>query len=93
MKTLKIIITALVVVGTFAIGFCVGRSYECKYYGETRSYEVACRMSDLIRCYEDHLYNDSLIEDYGCFEELEGLFLHDDAIGEPINLKDYSWCY
>ena len=93
MKTLKVIIAALVVVCVFSLGFLVGRDYECKYYGESRSYEVACRMSDLIRCYEDHLHNDSLIEDYGCFEELEGIFLHHDAIGEPINTGDYSWCY
>lgn len=43
MKTLKVLIAALVVVCVFSLGFLVGRDYECKYYGETRSYEVACQ--------------------------------------------------
>ncbi len=69
-------------------------SYYMGYSAQSdKHYEAACHMSDLIRCYEDHLTEDSLIEDYGCFEELEGIFLHDDAIGNPVNLGDYSWCY
>ena len=59
----------------------------------TKYYNVAGRMSDLIRCYDDHLREDSLIEDYGCFEELEGVFLWDDAVGEYIKLEDYVYCY
>ena len=59
-------------------------------YGQ--SYEDASRMSDLIRCYEDHLKEGS-IQDWGCFEELEGTFLWDDAVGKPINLRDYAYCY
>ena len=59
-----------------------------------KDYEAACHMSDLIRCYEEHLRTDSLIEDYGCFEELEGTFLWDDAVvNEPVNLNKYVWCY
>ena len=65
-------------------------SYRVGYY---QSYDVACRMSDLIRCYEDHLAEDSLIQDYGCFEELESVFLWDDGVGDPINLDDYVYCY
>ena len=63
------------------------------HIGYNKSYEVACRMGDLIRCYEDHLHEDSLIEDYGCFGDLEDLFLYDDAVGEPINLDNYVYCY
>ena len=69
-------------------------SYSIGYHNsDTESYEAACHMSDLIRCYQDHLNEDSLIEDYGCFEELEWTFLHDDAIGNPVDLSKYSWCY
>jgi hypothetical protein len=50
-------------------------------------------MGDLIRCYEDHLHEDSLIEDYGCFGDLEDLFLFDDAVGPIIDLNDYVYCY
>ena len=63
------------------------------YMKATKYHQVAGRMSDLIRCYEDHLRQDSLIEDYGCFEELEGIFLWDDAVGDPIHLEDYVYSY
>jgi hypothetical protein len=69
-------------------------SYYMGYNAQSgKHYEAACHMSDLIRCYQDHLTEDSLIEDYGCFEELEGNFLHDNAIGNPVNLENYVWCY
>lgn len=68
-------------------------SYYAGRQSRQKDYEAACRMSDLIRCYEDHLSEDSLIQDWGCFEELEGLYLWDDAVGEPIDLKDYVYCY
>lgn len=84
MKTIKSILIVVIAVIACAISYQVG----CNEH-----YEAACHMSDLIRCYEDHLTEDSLIEDYGCFEELEGIFLHDDAIGNPVNLDKYSWCY
>ena len=54
------------------------------------AYEAACHMSDLIRCYKDHLHTDSLIEDYGLFDELEQVFLHEDG---DVNLEEYVWCY
>lgn len=92
MKFLYTLIIAVAVTLAAAISFCLGRSYEEKYY-LNKYYEDACRMSDLIRCYEDYLREDSLIEDYGCFEELESTFLFDDAIGSPVNLKEYIWCY
>ncbi|MBO7444318.1 MAG: hypothetical protein J6T69_05825 [Methanobrevibacter sp.] len=52
-------------------------------------------MSDLIRCYEDNLRDttDVKIEDYGCFEELEGIFLWDDAVGPYIHLENYVHGY
>lgn len=92
MKFLKIWAAVALLLAGCAVSFCVGRNYEYKHFGE-KTYNDACRMADLIRCYEDHLYEDSLIEDYGCFEELEDIFLHDDGIGEPINLKDYIYSY
>ena len=61
--------------------------------GTQKHYESACRMADLIRCYSDHLHEDSLIEDYGCFDELLDVFLYDDGIGDSIKLEEYSWCY
>lgn len=51
-------------------------------------------MSDLIRCYEDKLNSsESDIDDLGCFEELEGIFLWDDAVGPYIHLEDYVYSY
>ena len=90
MKFLKICAAVNLLLEGCAVSFCVGRNYEYKHFGE-KAYNDACRMSDLIRCYEDHLYEeDSNIQDYGCFEELEGIFLYDDALGELVNLNDYE---
>ena len=64
------------------------------YLRAERYYNVASRMSDLIRCYSDHIDGeDSIIEDYGCFDELCGIFLWDDAVGDPITLSDYVHGY
>ena len=94
MKYLKYWAAAALLCAVSAASFCLGRGYEYKYFGE-KTYNDACRMSDLIRCYEDHLKDtsDVKIQDWGCFEELEGTFLWDDAVGEPINLRDYAYCY
>jgi hypothetical protein len=68
-------------------------SYLLGTLKHAKAYEDACHMSDLIRCYEDHLQEDS-INDLGCFEELEGIFLWDDCISEtPVNLSNYAYCY
>lgn len=85
MKTKLLLAAILLLLATNVVSFMRATKY----------YNVACRMSDLIRCYDDHLNNDSIIdiEDYGCFEELEGIFLWDDAVGEPIDLEDYVYCY
>ena len=63
--------------------------------GTRKHYNAACRMSDLIRCYEDNLRDttDVKIQDWGCFEELEGIFLWDDAVGLYIHLEDYVYSY
>lgn len=65
------------------------------HIGSMKHYNSACRMSDLIRCYEDNLRDTSevKIEDWGCFEELEGIFLWDDAVGPRICLEDYVYSY
>jgi hypothetical protein len=88
MKKMKYLAAVLVLCASSTVSYYMGFKAQ-----SDKHYEAACHMSDLIRCYEDHLTKDSLIEDYGCFEELEGIFLHDDAIGNPVNLGDYSWCY
>ena len=92
MKTLNVLAAVVLLCAVSAVSYHVGKAqYEKKY---EKCYEDACHMSDLIRCYQDHLNDDdSVIEDYGCFEELEGNFLHDDAIGNPVDLTKYVWCY
>ena len=87
MKTIKIIAAVVLLCVVSAVSFCIGRSQY------NQCYEDACHMSDLIRCYQDHLNEDSLIEDYGCFEELKGTFLYDDGLGNPVDLSKYAWCY
>ena len=84
MAKIKILAAVVLLCVVSAVSYSIG----CN-----KHYEAACHMSDLIRCYEDHLTEDSLIEDYGCFEELEGIFLHDDGIGNPVDLSKYVWCY
>ena len=84
MKYFKILAAVLILCVSSAVSYHIGYN---------KSYDVACRMGDLIRCYEDHLNEDSLIEDYGCFEELEGTFLYDDAVGPVVDLNDYVYCY
>ena len=54
-----------------------------------KAYDDACHMSDMIRCYQDHLDNDSLIEDYGCFDEL----YYDFLIEDNVDISEYSYCY
>lgn len=69
-------------------------SFVAGYHTNTsRHYEAACRMADVIHCYEDNLREDTTMQDWGCFEELQGVFLYDDAIGEPIPMYEYSWIY
>jgi len=93
MKTIKCLAAVALLLAGCAVSFCVGRNYEYKHFGE-KYYNDASHMSGLIRCYEDHLYEeDSDIQDYGCFEELEGIFLYDDALGDPVVLSDYAYCY
>ena len=88
MAKIKILAAVVLLCVVSAVSFYAGRSQY------NQCYEDACHMSDLIRCYQDHLNDDdSVIEDYGCFEELEGNFLYDDALGNPVNLNEYSWCY
>ena len=81
----------LIAIFLLLLGGVVGYSIKDIQYNKV--YEDACHMSDLIRCYKDHLYDDdTVIEDYGCFEELEGTFLYDDP-EYPVNLQDYVWRY
>lgn len=89
MKKIKLLAAALVLCASSAVSYYVGYNAQ-----NNKHCKAACHMSDLIRCYEDHLKNGE-IEDYGCFEELEGNFLYDDALddGMPLNLKEYVWCY
>lgn len=84
MRILKFTAVAMLCVASYLAGSC----------GKGKYYDDASRMAGLIRCYEDHLGSDDpSIEDYGCFEELEGIFLYDDGLGEAINLDDYSYSY
>lgn len=70
------------------VSFIAGRE------SRAQTYRDACHMSDLIRCYQDHLTEDSLIKDYGCFEELCNNFLWDDCVADPpVKLEEYVWCY
>ena len=88
MAKIKILAAVVLLCVVSAVSYYAGRNQY------NQCYEDACHMSDLIRCYQDHLNDDdSVIEDYGCFEELEGNFLHDDAIGNPVDLTKYVWCY
>ena len=91
MKAIKLLVAVALLCAVSAVSFCAGRNYEYKHFGE-KTYNDACRMSDLIRCYEDHLREDS-IQDWGCFREIEETFFWDDGVGEPIDLKDYAYCY
>jgi len=84
MKTKILSAAVVLLLATNAVSYLKAESY----------YNVASRMSDLIRCYQDHLDDgESPVEDYGCFEELCGLFLWDDAVGQPIHLEDYVHGY
>lgn len=85
MKAIRVIAAVILLCVVSAVSYYVGKSQnnEC--------YEDACRMSALIKCYEGHLDEDSTIEDYGCFEELEGVFLYDNSLGKPVNLGKYSF--
>lgn len=56
----------------------------------SRHYEAACRMADVIHCYNDYLLEDTTSQDYGYFEEVQGVFLLDE---DPIDMTQYSWAY
>lgn len=90
MNKAKAIAAVLMLCASSAVSYLAGYNQGC-----TKHYEVACRMSDLIRHYQDDL-RDTVelgLEDYGDFDELCYIYLWDDGIGEPVNLDDYVWCY
>ena len=91
MEKLKYLAAVTLLLAGCAVSYYAGRISEHSCH--EKDYEAACHMSDLIRCYEDHLKEDSIIEDWGCFEELESTFLYEDALGTPVNLREYVWCY
>lgn len=88
MKAIKLILAIVILIGVAVGSYALGKKEADKYYN------AASRMSDLIRHYEDDLRDKDLeIQDWGCFEELEGIYLWDDMVGEPIKLEDYVYCY
>lgn len=68
-------------------------SYHLGRQSRQQDYEAACRMSDLVRYYQDYLEEDSLIRDLRRFKELEKLYLWDNAVGDSIHLDKYVYCY
>lgn len=90
-EIMKKLFVIAVLCGSCVVSGWVG--YQVAAQQSEKVYNEACRMSDLIRCYNDHLSEDSLIEDYGCFDELQGIFLYDDAMGDKIDLSDYTMTY
>lgn len=78
MKFLKIWAAISLLVAGCMVGFTLGRGYESQY---GQSYEDASKMSDLIRCYEDMISDDSL------FLELHEEFL------DNVKLNNYTYCY
>lgn len=64
--------------------------YQTGYY---KTYYAAGRMSDVIRCYEDHLNNPDSMDCKERFRGIEEVFLYDETLGPVINLKDYKYCY
>ena len=90
MKTIKCLaIVSLLIVGC-TVSFKLGQaSHGGKHY------KAACHMSDVIRHYLDEVNDsDTVVEDYGCFEEFCGIYLWDDCIADsPVKLENYSWCY
>lgn len=80
----KLAAVALLLVAC-AVSFTVGYTIN-----NSRHYEAACRMADVIHCYNDYLIEDTTSQDYGYFEEVQGVFLLDE---DPIDMTQYSWAY
>lgn len=80
----KLAAVALLLVAC-AVSFIVGYNLNT-----SRHYEAACRMADVIHCYNDYLLEDTTSQDYGYFEEIQGVFLLDE---DPIDMTKYSWAY
>jgi hypothetical protein len=80
----KLAAVALLLVAC-AVSFTVGYNIN-----NSRHYEAACRMADVIHCYNDYLIEDTTSQDYGYFEEVQGVFLLDE---DPIDMTQYSWAY
>ena len=93
MKYYKCIAAVALLLATSAVSYQMGAASQ-KQENE-KIYEDACHMSDLIRAYQDHLdEEDSDIQDWGCFEELCGIYLWDTTVADiPVRLEDYSWSY
>ena len=90
MKAIQLIIAALAIVATAAVFFCIGRKYEYNHFGRY-DYEAACRMSDVIRCYQDHV--EDSIYDKSLFEEVRDNFLMGENGIPEITLETYVWAY
>ena len=80
----KLAAVALLLVAC-AVSFITGYNLN-----NSRHYEAACRMADVIHCYNDYLIEDTTSQDYGYFEEVQGVFLYDE---DPIDMTQYSWAY
>lgn len=80
----KLAAVALLIVAC-AVSFIAGYNLN-----NSRHYEAACRMADVIHCYNDYLLEDTASQDYGYFEEVQGVFLLDE---DPIDMTQYSWAY
>ena len=93
MKTIKRLAAVALLCAGCAVSYYMGYNAQSKPVENNKHYEAACRMADVIRCYQDHLSEDSIIQDYGCFEEIVGTFLDEYNDGTPVNLEEYSWCY
>ena len=85
MKKKFYLAAAVLLLATNTASYFVGSAKADRYYQD------AAHMSDAIRCYLDNLDDEeSIIEDYGAFEEILGIYLWDDCIADPIvKLEDY----
>lgn len=93
MKKTTILATVVLLLAANAVSLLGLVHYKVQ---SEKHYEAACHMSDVIRCYSENL-RDTMwckIEDYGCFEEICGIYLWDDAVCyNPVKLEEYVWAY
>ena len=89
MRTLKIILAALVMVIVSAVSFYLGRNYEYKHFGIV-DYQAACVLND---CCKNMIDNIGVDAEEIYYEYVDNLDCDPKLVVTKEDIKNYHWSY